>query len=169
MKHFFSHFTCSLCGTTYEPEEVTYTCPKDGGNLDVILNYEELRTTLNRDKFWEASTKGMKLPEASLWRYLNLLPVDEPGGLGTPLRRAGWTPVYKSTRLADQLGLQDLWIKDESPNPTASFKDRASAIVVARAEQIGADIIVAASTGNAGAALAGMAAAGRCQSRDLCT
>ncbi len=159
MKHYFSHFTCSLCGTTYGPEEVTYTCPKDGGNLDVILNYEELKTTLNPDKFWEASTKGMKLPEASLWRYLNLLPVDDPGGLGTPLRRAGWTPVYKSTRLAEQLGLQDLWIKDESPNPTASFKDRASAIVVARAEQIGVETIVAASTGNAGAALAGMAAA----------
>jgi len=159
MKHYFSHFTCSLCGTTYGAEEVTYTCPKDGGNLDVILDYEELKTTLNPDKFWEASTKGMKLPEASLWRYLNLLPVDDPGGLGTPLRRAGWTPVYKSTRLAEQLGLQDLWIKDESPNPTASFKDRASAIVVARAAQIGAEITVAASTGNAGAALAGMAAA----------
>jgi threonine synthase len=55
--------------------------------------------------------------------------------------------------------LQDLWIKDESPNPTASFKDRASAIVVARAAQIGAEVTVAASTGNAGAALAGMAAA----------
>ncbi len=159
MIHYFSHFTCSLCGTTYGPEEVTYTCPKDGGNLDVILNYDEIKTTLKPEKFWEASTKGMKLPEASLWRYLNLLPVDDPGGLGTPLRRAGWTPVYKSTRLAEELGLQDLWIKDESPNPTASFKDRASAIVVARAAQIGAEITVAASTGNAGAALAGMAAA----------
>ena len=101
----------------------------------------------------------MELPEASLWRYLNLLPVGDPGGIGTPLRRAGWTPVYKSSRLAKALGLQDLWIKDESPNPTASFKDRASAIVVARAGQIGAEITVAASTGNAGAALAGMAAA----------
>ena len=85
--------------------------------------------------------------------------MEDPGGLGTPLRRAGWTPVYKSNRLADQLGLQHLWIKDESTNPTASFKDRASAIVVARAAQIGAEITVAASTGNAGAALAGMAAA----------
>jgi len=94
-----------------------------------------------------------------LWRYLNLLPVDDPGFFGTPLRRVGWTPVYKPTRLAEKLGLKDLWIKDESPNPTASFKDRASAIVVARAAEIGAEIIVAASTGNAGSALAGMAAA----------
>lgn len=152
MKPKFSHYTCSLCGAEYGPEDVTYTCPKDGGNLDVILNYDAIKAQFSPDRF-------MNLPEASLWRYLNLLPVEDPGGLGTPLRRAGWTPVYKSTRLADQLGLQHLWIKDESPNPTASFKDRASAIVVARAAQIGAEITVAASTGNAGAALAGMAAA----------
>jgi len=152
MKPKFSHYTCSLCGAEYGPEDVTYTCPKDGGNLDVVLNYAEIKAQFSPDKF-------MNLPEASLWRYLNLLPVEDPGGLGTPLRRAGWTPVYKPARLADQLGLQHLWIKDESPNPTASFKDRASAIVVARAAQIGAEITVAASTGNAGAALAGMAAA----------
>jgi threonine synthase len=152
MKPKFSHYTCSLCGSEYGPEDVTYTCPKDGGNLDVILNYDEIKSQFSPDRF-------MNLPEASLWRYLNLLPVADPGGLGTPLRRAGWTPVYKSTRLADELSLQHLWIKDESPNPTASFKDRASAIVVARAAQIGAEVTVAASTGNAGAALAGMAAA----------
>jgi threonine synthase len=152
MQHKFSHYTCSLCGAAYGPEEVTYTCPKDGGNLDVILNYDAIKAQFTPKKF-------MDLPEASLWRYLNLLPVTDPGGIGTPLRRAGWTPVYKSQRLAQKLGLQDLWIKDESPNPTASFKDRASAIVVARAAEIGAEVTVAASTGNAGAALAGMAAA----------
>ncbi len=148
----FSHYQCSLCGATYGPDEVTYTCPKDGGNLNVILDYDALKAKFSPDKF-------MDLPEASLWRYLNLIPVEDPGGLGTPLRRAGWTPVYQPRRLAEKLGLQQLWIKDESPNPTASFKDRASAIVVARARQIGAEVTVAASTGNAGAALAGMAAA----------
>lgn len=152
MKKTFSHYTCSICGASYEPDEITYTCPKDGGNLNVILDEASIKKNLTPDTF-------LTLPEASLWRYLNLLPVEDPGGVGTPLRRAGWTPVYKSTRLADQLGLRDLWIKDESPNPTASFKDRASAVVVARADQINADVIVAASTGNAGAALAGMAAA----------
>lgn len=152
MKHKFSHYTCSLCGAEYGPEDVTYTCPKDGGNLSVILDYEAINARYSAEKF-------MDLPEASLWRYLNLLPVADPGGVGTPLRRAGWTPVYKPARLADKLGLQNLWIKDESPNPTASFKDRASAIVVGRAAEIGAEVTVAASTGNAGAALAGMAAA----------
>ena len=148
----FSHYACSLCGATYDPNEITYTCPKDGGNLDVVLDIPKLQGKFSPSKF-------MNFPEASLWRYLNLLPVDDPGGHGTPLRRAGWTPIYKPVRLAQELGLQNLWIKDESPNPTASFKDRASAVVVARAAQIGAEVIVAASTGNAGAALAGMAAA----------
>jgi len=152
MKNKFSHFNCSICGANYEPDEVTYTCPKDGGNLNVILDYDALKQQYSPDKF-------MDLPEASLWRYINLLPVSDPGGHGTPLHRAGWTPVYKPTRLAKKLGLQHVWVKDESPNPTASFKDRASAIVVARALEIGAEVTVAASTGNAGAALAGMAAA----------
>jgi threonine synthase len=152
MKPKFSHYICSLCSAEYDPGEVTYTCPKDGGNLDVVLDYQALKGQFSPDHF-------MPLPEASLWRYLNLLPVHDPGGKNTPLRRAGWTPVYKPTRLEKKLGLKNLWIKDESPNPTASFKDRASAIVVARAAEIGADVIVAASTGNAGAALAGMAAA----------
>lgn len=148
----FSHFTCSICSADYAPDEVLYTCPRDGGNLSVILNVEMLKQQYSPKAFMEA-------PEASLWRYLNLLPVHNPGGYGTPLRRVGWTPVYKPDRLAMKLGLRNLWIKDESPNPTASFKDRASAIVVARAAQIGAETIVTASTGNAGAALAGMAAA----------
>lgn len=152
MKPKFTHYTCSLCGAEYDPDEVTYTCPKDGGNLNVILDYEAIKSKWSPEKFTE-------LPEASLWRYLNLIPVDDPGGTGTPLHRAGWTPIYQPTRLAQKFGLKHLWIKDESPNPTASFKDRASAIVVARAQQIGAEVTVAASTGNAGAALAGMAAA----------
>ncbi|MFA7406458.1 MAG: threonine synthase [Anaerolineaceae bacterium] len=152
MKHKFSHYICSVCGAEYGPEEVTYTCPADGGNLNVILDYATINARYTAKKF-------MDLPEASLWRYLSLLPVADPGGIGTPLRRAGWTPVYQTTRLAEKLGLKSLWIKDESPNPTASFKDRASAIVVARAAEIGAEVTVAASTGNAGSALAGMAAA----------
>ena len=152
MKQKKLHFICSHCGTEYAPQDVTYTCPKDGGNLDVNLDIEAIKARFSPDHFTD-------LPEASLWRYLNLLPVGDPGGVGTPLRRAGWTPVYKPHRLADQLGIKDLWVKDESPNPTASFKDRASAVVIARAAEIKADVIVTASTGNAGAALAGMAAA----------
>ncbi len=81
--------------------------------------------------------------------------------MGLPLRcaLAGMTPVFSLDRLARRIGINQLWLKDESRNPTASFKDRASAVVVARARQEDAKVVVTASTGNAGAALAGMAAA----------
>jgi threonine synthase len=131
---------------------VTYTCPQDGGNLDVVLDYDAIRQKFQPEDLANRS-------DDSLWRYLPLLPVSDPGGEGTPLRCAGWTPTYSLTRLAKHLGLEHLWLKDESRNPTASFKDRASAVVVARAREIKAQVIVTASTGNAGAALAGMAAA----------
>lgn len=145
-------YQCSLCKKQYTPDEVIYTCPADGGNLDVILDYDSIRKNIDPQKI--ALSR-----EASLWRYLPLLPVADPGGEGTPLHAAGWTPVFSPPALAAELGLQYLWIKDESRNPTASFKDRASAVVVARAREIGAEVVVTASTGNAGAALAGMSAA----------
>lgn len=148
----FVGYRCSLCNTEFLPGQVTYICPNDGGNLDVVLDYESLRR-----KYQPDDILGRK--EESLWRYLPLLPVPDPGGEGTPLRAAGWTPVFSLPRLAAELGLDHLWLKDESRNPTASFKDRASAVIVARAREVGAEIVVTASTGNAGAALAGMSAA----------
>ncbi len=143
---------CSHCGREYPPSPDRYTCPHDGHNLDVILDYATLRRTLHPRQILTAQ-------EPSIWRYLPLLPVEDPGGWGTPLRRVGWTPVEEAPRLREALGLPYLWVKDESPNPTASFKDRASAVVLARARQEGREVVVTASTGNAGAALAGLAAA----------
>jgi len=148
----FVGYRCSLCGTEYSPTEITYTCPKDGGNLDVVLDYETLKNKYEPDDI-------LSRHDPSLWRYLPLLPVYEPKGEATPLHAAGGTPVFKLNSLAHKLGLQNVWLKDESRNPTASFKDRASAIVVARAQEVGAEVVVTASTGNAGAALAGMSAA----------
>jgi threonine synthase len=148
----FLGYRCSLCRTEYGPGEITYTCPKDGGNLDVILDIDTLRA-----KYQPADIVSRADP--SLWRYLPLLPVEaSPEGV-TPLHSAGWTPVYRLAEMGAKLGLQQLWLKDESRNPTASFKDRASALVVARAQEIQAEVVITASTGNAGAALAGMAAA----------
>jgi threonine synthase len=148
----FIGYRCSLCGTEYSPPQVQYTCPKDGGNLDIVLDQRQIRSNLSPSGLVSAR-------EPSLWRYLPLLPVADPGGMDTPLRAAGGTPIYAPSGLAAELMLEYLWVKDESRNPTASFKDRASAVVVARAREIGADTIVTASTGNAGAALAGMCAA----------
>jgi threonine synthase len=148
----FLGYHCSLCREEYSPTDVTYTCPKDGGNLDVVLDYDSIKSKYTPDDI-------LSRTDPSLWRFLPLLPVQEPPGEATPLHVAGGTPVFKLERLAEKLGLKYLWLKDESRNPTASFKDRASAIVVARAQEIGAEVVVTASTGNAGAALAGMSAA----------
>ncbi len=150
----FTNYRCSLCGTEYSPDESTYACPKDGGNLDVLLDYEALKTKYEPEDI-------LSRHDPSLWRYLPLLPVSMPEGEATPLHAAGGTPVFELTSLAEKMDLRNLWLKDESRNPTASFKDRASAIVVARAREIGAEVVVTASTGNAGAALAGMSAAVR--------
>ena len=148
----FIGYRCSLCGEQYSPADVTYTCPKDGGNLDVILDYDSIKSKYKPEDILSRN-------DPSLWRFLPLLPVSEPEGEATPLHAAGGTPIFRLPRLAEKLGLQNLWLKDESRNPTASFKDRASAIVVARAREIKAEVVVTASTGNAGAALAGMSAA----------
>lgn len=148
----FLGYRCSLCGQEYRPDEPLYTCPRDGGNLDVLIDAGTIQKH-------HTPADIIASADFSLWRYLPLLPVSDPGGEGTPLRAPGWTPVYRPPSLAAQLGLRSLWIKDESRNPTASFKDRASAIVIARARELGAEVVVTASTGNAGAALAGMAAA----------
>jgi threonine synthase len=148
----FVGYRCSLCGEQYSPTDVTYTCPNDGGNLDVLLDYDSIKSKYKPEDILSRS-------DPSLWRFLPLLPVNEPEGDSTPLHAAGGTPIFNLPRLCEKLGLQYLWLKDESRNPTASFKDRASAIVVARAQEIGAEVVVTASTGNAGAALAGMSAA----------
>jgi len=148
----FCGYRCSICGHEYLPGQVEYTCPLDGGNLDVVLDYQAIRQHYQIEDFSCRS-------EPSLWRYLPLLPVSDPGGDGTTIRSAGWTPIYRPPGLLTQTGLRRMWIKDEGRNPTASFKDRASAVVVGRAQQTRAQVVVTASTGNAGAALAGMSAA----------
>ena len=117
----------------------------------MILDNQELKK--------KSTAELINKNESSLWRYFPLLPVSDLIGEGTTIRSAGWTPTFSPPQLKKELGVNQLWIKDESSNPTASFKDRASAILVARAREIGAEVIVTASTGNAGAALAGMAAA----------
>lgn len=152
MPNSFVGYRCSICSQTFSLHEVTYTCPKDGGNLDVLLDYASIRSRLSPASLLSSHA-------SSLWQFLPLLPLEKEIGWGTPLSMVGQTPVYTAAPLARRLDLRNLWIKDESRNPTASFKDRASAVVVARALEIKAEVVVTASTGNAGAALAGMAAA----------
>lgn len=147
----FTGYRCSICYQEYLPDQVTYVCPKDGGNLDIVLDFEDLRKKVKPEEVTDSNIK-------SQWRYLPLLPVSQPGGENTPLWAVGNTPIFHLKKIAGDLEINDLWLKDDSFNPTASFKDRASALVVARSIEINAKVVVTASTGNAGAALAGMAA-----------
>ena len=96
MKEQFTGYQCSLCGHEYNPAEVVYTCPKDGGNLDVLLDYERI---LRNVKITDITGSN----ESSLWRYLPILPVGEPGGLGTSLRAAGWTPLFFATGIDEKI------------------------------------------------------------------
>jgi len=146
-----SFFQCSECGQCFEPEQVTYNCLTCGGNLDAHFSFEKNPDEINQSAILESG-------EASIWRYAPLLAAPDPGFKNTPLHQVGLTPVYQPESLRKSLGMQKLWIKDESRNPSASFKDRASALVIARAIESDIQTIIAASTGNAGAALACMAA-----------
>jgi len=150
---FVSQLKCSLCGAEYAPDEVRYVCPKHGdvGLLDVLYDYERIKSQVTPSDI-------SKSKDFSIWRYWDLLPIDDR--LAVPPLRVGWTPLYNAKRLGKELELQNLWLKDDGLNPTGSFKDRASAVVVAKAKELGVEVITAASSGNAGAALAGLSASG---------
>jgi len=146
---------CLVCGEVYPPGEVEYVCPRHGvdGNLDVLYDYDRIGAAFS-------SEAAARSPEPGMWRYRPLLPV-EPGSAAPPLL-VGDTPLYPVPRLAAALGLGPVWVKDDGRNPTASLKDRASAVAVVKAAEAGVGLITTASTGNAAAALAGLcAAAGR--------
>ncbi len=142
---------CLLCGSEYNPDEVTYTCPKCGndGILEVIYDYEEIKKHFSKE-----SLQSNK--DYSMWRYLPLLPVNDPSKIG-PLK-VGWTPLYEAKRIREDLDIPYLWIKDDGRNPTASLKDRASAIAVVKAQELGKKVVTCASTGNAASSLAGASA-----------
>jgi len=152
---------CVLCGAEYGVDEVLYVCPKHGdeGILDVVYDYPRIRSRLTREHLAAD-------PTPSIWRYLPLLPVDPAtldklgdGHLPThPLFRVGWTPLYRARNLERKLGLAALYVKDDGRNPSASFKDRASAVGILKALELGRDVIAAASTGNAASSLATLSA-----------
>jgi len=154
---------CVRCGRRYGSTEASYTCPAcgDEGILDVLYDYDRVKERLDRDLL-------ARSPERTMWRYAPLLPVETVGAAGQPALHVspltvGWTPLYRAERLADELGVGCLYVKDDSRNPSASLKDRASAVALVRARQQGAAVIAAASTGNAASSLACLCASvGQC-------
>jgi threonine synthase len=138
---------CLNCGTIYDPKEVMYTCPKCGprlGTLEVIIG------EYPRYPSFDLKSKG-------IWAFSEFLPLDEEH-YEVPLF-IGNTPIYEKTSLAKKMGLSDLWIKDDGRNPTGSYKDRATAMAIAKAKSLHVNTIYCASTGNAASSLAGLTAA----------
>lgn len=144
-------FKCSLCGQEYGLDQVDYVCPKhgDAGNLDVVYDLPQIARRWPRQQLADDR-------DTSIWRYRPLLPIA-PDSPALPLQ-IGWTPLYRPQRVCDALELPHVYIKDDGRNPTASFKDRASAIAVVKTRELRREIVTTASSGNAGAALAGIAA-----------
>ena len=153
---FVTGLRCLRCGRLYPPDAPDFTCscrPNQGsdvGTLDVLYDYDAIRRTVD-----PAAIQSD--PDRSIGRFWPLLPIARRESL--PPLPVGNTPLLHARRLGDSIGLPQLYLKDDGRNPSASFKDRASAIAVARAQEEGFPIVATASTGNAAAALAGQAAA----------
>lgn len=142
---------CVVCGAEYEPAPGRYTCDTDGivGCLDVEYRYDIVGARLSPRALLTRS-------DPTIWRYVELLPlVGVPPG---PMVPVGGTPLVHAPRLASELGLAAVSVKDDGRQPSASLKDRASAVAVAKALEFGNEIITTASTGNAAAALAAVSA-----------
>ncbi|HNW44913.1 MAG TPA: threonine synthase, partial [Elusimicrobiales bacterium] len=136
---------CIRCGKDHKFPDTKYNCSACGGNLQVLYDYNLIKKRLNYDVLKDNN-------ERSIWRYLDILPVA--GIKNIPPVQVGWTPLYRAEKLGAEAGVSNLYIKDDGRNPSASFKDRASAVVTARALELKEKVITTASTGNAASSLA---------------
>jgi threonine synthase len=139
---------CKECKTTYALD-ARYVCEQCFGPLEVAY-------APRTDDDPAALRRRIQAGPHSLWRYADFLPVQAPPRGTLP---AGWTPLLKVDRLAQQLGLREVWIKNDAANPTHSFKDRVVSVALARARELGFHTIACASTGNLANAVAAHAAA----------
>src|SRR5688572_17922164 len=138
---------CKECSTTY-PLEARYVCERCFGPLEVAYakpsgSPDELR-------------RRIQAGPHTLWRYADFLPLQSGARSALP---TGWTPLVRADRLAERLGLDEVWVKNETANPTHSFKDRVVSVALARAVELGFDTIACASTGNLANAVAAHSAA----------
>ncbi|MGQ0811574.1 MAG: threonine synthase [Nitrospiraceae bacterium] len=139
---------CRECGKEY-PTKAIHVCEMCFGPLEVKYNYDEIRKTISR--------KTIEQGPASMWRYMDLLPVEGPAVIGP---HAGLTPMVRAKNLGAYLGLDELYIKNDTVNhPTLSFKDRVVAVALTRARELGFETVACASTGNLANSVAAHAAA----------
>jgi threonine synthase len=147
MNDFVRGLKCRLCGKTYPKKPLNY-CEDDFGPLEVDYDYGAIRAVIHRRK--------IELRPFNMWRYRELLPIDGEPTVG-PL--VGGTPLVKANRLAEALGVDNLWIKNDAVNfPTLSFKDRVVSVALSKAREFGFTTVGCASTGNLANSVAANAA-----------
>ncbi|EHP86134.1 threonine synthase [Methanotorris formicicus] len=138
---------CIKCGKEYDVDDITYTC-ECGGLLEIVYDYETIKEKVSKET--------LRKREIGVWRYLEYMPVKDPKKIVT--LHEGGTPLYKCDNLAKELGLKELYVKNEGANPTGSFKDRGMTVGVTRANELGVKVVGCASTGNTSASLAAYSA-----------
>jgi threonine synthase len=142
-----TNLRCRVCETE-QPLDGIGTCPRCFGPLDPVYDLEALRGRVSRE--------SIEAGPASLWRYADLLPVAAPA---QQRLAPGWTPLVSAPRLAEELGIGELYLKLDNANPTHSFKDRVVAVAAAKALELGCTTLSCSSTGNLAGAVAARAAA----------
>jgi threonine synthase len=138
---------CRECGREY-PVDPIYVCEFCFGPLEVAYDYKKIKRVLTRSNILKR--------EKNLWRYKELLPIDGDPQVGL---NSGYTPLVRAERLAEELGMKELYIKDDTvAHPTLSFKDRVVAVALTKAKEFGFDTVACASTGNLAHAVSGLGA-----------
>jgi threonine synthase len=138
---------CKECSTTY-PLEARYVCERCFGPLEVAYAPPPGDS--------DSVRRRIQAGPHTLWRYADFLPLERAPRAALP---TGWTPLVRADRLAERLGIGELWVKNETANPTHSFKDRVVSVALARAQELGFEIVACASTGNLANAVSAHAAA----------
>jgi threonine synthase len=144
---FFSNLKCRECGRLY-PKEAIHICEFDFGPLEAAYDYDAIRSSISREVI-------QSRPQ-SMWRYREFLPIDGEPTVGL---QVGFTPLVPARHLAAELGVRELYIKNDSVNyPTLSFKDRVVSVALSRAKELGFQVVACASTGNLANSVAANAA-----------
>src|SRR6478752_9458058 len=144
---FFSNLKCRECGRLYAKEAI-HICEFDFGPLEAAYDYDAIKGSVSREII-------SSRPQ-SMWRYREFLPIDGAPTVGT---QVGFTPLVRANRLAKALGVQELYIKNDTVNyPTLSFKDRVVSVALSRARELGFKVVACASTGNLANSVAANAA-----------
>ena len=152
MVDFVTGLRCRECQRPF-PAEALHVCDYCFGPLEVVYDYDGIAANTTR----ESIAAGPR----TIWRYANLLPASEPGAVDLG---AGCTPLVRADRLAAELGLGELWVKNDTLNPTGAFKDRVVSVALSKARELGFKVAACASTGNLANSVAAHAARAGMQS-----